>query len=332
LSYKNYKIPKFAGFLLNLALPDADNDFLKGDYEEIFSRLRSEKGKLYSNFWIWKQIFKSTPIYIYDSIYWGVIMIRNYLKITWRNITKYKTYSAINITGLATGIACFLLILLYVSHELSYDNFHKKGDRIYRIVSHSTIGGTTRYFAPSPGALSETIAQTLPEIESFVRIFDNRSFTFTNGGMEYNITGMYFVDSTFFQIFTHEFIAGNPETALAAPNTIVLTEKTAYRIFGTGEAYGKVLTTQGQNPIDFQVTGIIKNVPDNSHYDFNAVISTGTLVFNSNGNRAFLEQDYYFDTKAYLLLKPDANVNEVESKIMEVVDERWGKMLSVTET
>jgi len=133
-------------------------------------------------------------------------MLRNYLKIAIRNLKRHKGYSLINISGLAIGMACCILILLYVADELSYDNFHEKAERIYRVNAISSIGVTTRYYATVPPALAQGLADSIPEIEAFVRLMDINSLRgrYKNNSIE--IEECFFVDSAFFNIFTHEFV------------------------------------------------------------------------------------------------------------------------------
>ncbi|MCP4727395.1 MAG: ABC transporter permease, partial [bacterium] len=119
----------------------------KGDFEEMFYEKILKKGIFKAKLWYWSQIFKSAPRFFRNNTYWSYIMFGNYLKIAVRNLSKNKAFSFINIFGLAIGMACCILILIYVNDEMSYDNYHVKGDRIHRILSFSTIGGTTRHFS-----------------------------------------------------------------------------------------------------------------------------------------------------------------------------------------
>ena len=133
-------------------------------------------------------------------------MLKNYFKIAIRNIKRHKAYSFINISGLAIGMACCILILMYVTDELSYDKFHKKSDRIYRINAISSIGTTTRHYATVPPALATGLADSIPEIEGFTRLMDQDSMRGTVDGTPIELTDSFFVDSDFFNIFTFEFL------------------------------------------------------------------------------------------------------------------------------
>lgn len=255
-------------------------------------------------------------------------MLRNYIKIAIRNLRRNKGYSFINIAGLAIGMACCLLILLYVKDELSYDGFHQNKDRIYRILSFSTIGGTTRQFARHPSALSQALAEAIPEVEAFTRIFTfpNTRISYQNNTFE--IRDFYIADESFFSIFSHDFIAGDPITALASPNSLVITKNTAIQIFGDEDPIGKSITFQAARIDDLKITGVIKNIPENSHYNFDMMLSSSTIPHNNeNNDPGFLNQDYFFNSYGYLLLRENADVAEVENKIKAVVAQRWGEML-----
>jgi len=252
-------------------------------------------------------------------------MLRNYLKIAIRNMKRHKGYSFINIFGLAIGMACCILILLYVTDELSYDNYHEKADRIYRINAISSIGVTTRYYATVPPALAKGLADSIPEIEAFVRAMDINSLRgrYKNNSIE--IEECFFVDSAFFNIFTHEFVEGSPESALENPDSLVITEETAHRIFGDESPMGKSIDLGRSRVI--QVTGVIKNVPSNSHFRFNGLLPLSFIRDESGSPRDFSDIAYFCEWYAYLLLREGVSVSDVERKITETAEEKWGELL-----
>lgn len=252
-------------------------------------------------------------------------MLRNYLKIAIRNMKRHKGYSLINIFGLALGMACCILILLYVTDELSYDNFHEKADRIYRVNAISSIGVTTRYYATVPPALAQGLADSIPEIEAFVRAMDINSLRgrYKNNSIE--IEECFFVDSAFFNIFTHEFVEGSPESALENPDSFVITEETAHRIFGDESPMGKSIDLGRSRVI--QVTGVIKNVPSNSHFRFNGLLPLSFIRDESGSPRDFSDIAYFCEWYAYLLLRESVSVSDVERKITETAEEKWGELL-----
>ena len=235
---------------------------------------------------------------------------------------RYKGYSLINILGLAIGMACCILILLYVTDELSYDKFHEKSDQIYRINAISSIGVTSRRYATVPPALAPGLAESIPEIEAFTRLLEQPSIRVQHNDTSIEITDCFFVDSDFFNIFSHEFIGGNPESAIENPDSIVITEETADRIFGDDNPIGKSFD-MGRERLA-QVTGVIKNVPKNSHLRFNAVLPL-SFIRDQEGNPVdFSRANYFCEWYAYILLREGTDIGELESKMMGVVEEKWG--------
>jgi len=187
-----------------------------------------------------------------------------------RNLRKNKGYSFINIFGLAMGMACCILILLYVSDELSYENFHVNKDRLYKIHTYSSIGSTTRHYSTTPPILATEMAESIPEIELAVRVFDNFNLMGRYQDNSIEIDEVYWVDDTIFKMFTYEFLMGDPEAALENPDSLVITQETATRIFGEENPLGKVISLPGDR--ELQITGILKDVPKNSQFRFNGIL------------------------------------------------------------
>ncbi|NIM90674.1 MAG: FtsX-like permease family protein [Candidatus Aminicenantes bacterium] len=245
-------------------------------------------------------------------------MLKNYLKIALRNIKKHKGYSFINIAGLAVGMTCCLLILLWVHDELSYDRYHEKADRIYRITFAEEIGGAYDHYAVPPFAAAPVFEAEVPEIVAYTRLWQ-RTGLITYNDKKFDEQGIFYVDKDFFKIFTHQFIEGEPATALAAPGSVVLTHSMAKKIFGEESSLGKTvnLTVDG----DLKVTGVVEDVPRNSHFRFNYLVSMDTL----QGRRAEL-LDYWLAIIgwSYILLDERADSKVVEKKLAPIVDKHAG--------
>jgi putative ABC transport system permease protein len=262
-------------------------------------------------------------------------MLKNIAKIMLRNLKKYKAFSAINILGLAIGMACCLLILMFVSDELSFDRTNARGDRIYRFNAHSTIGGTTRHFAASPAALAPAVKESIPEVLAYARVVQMGRAQFIYQGKNIDIPDFFAADEDFFKLFTHEFLAGDPATALQKPNSFVMTEDAAVQIFGTSDALGKVITiVQGPMKRDFTVTGVIRNVPKNSHFRFTILLSTATFRQpppgggqNRPAQRNFLDEFYAFGVHSYILVDKNTDMALLDRKVRELVEARWGDFL-----
>ena len=167
---KKIKPPKFAAWLNRLLLNENEFDNRLNEYGEVFNQLLKDHGKLKAVSWYWSQTLQSIPDLIINRILWGGAMLSNYLKIAMRNIKKHKGYSFINIMGLAVGIACTILIFMWVDDELSYDSFHSKSDRIFRLCSRITINGITLDQTQTPWVLPETLKQDFPEVEQTVKL------------------------------------------------------------------------------------------------------------------------------------------------------------------
>jgi len=242
-------------------------------------------------------------------------MLKNYLLSLYRNITRNRFYSILNITGLSVGIASAIFILLYVQDELSYDKHNEKHERIYRIESDFNISNKHDRFAIVPIPMGPALKIEFPEVEGFVRIFNAGNSLFRTGDKEYYEDYFYFSDSTIFDIFTYRFISGNPNTALIQPNTIVLTEKIAKKYYGTANPMDSIITS-GSGRI-YKVTGVIENPPGNSHLKFDALISGMSLVaeqgaedFNSLEPMRFWNIGIY----TYLLLKENSSMQSIHEK------------------
>ncbi|MEJ0029219.1 MAG: ABC transporter permease [Bacteroidota bacterium] len=199
-------------------------------------------------------------------------MFQNYFKIAFRNILKHKFYSALNISGLALGLASCFLIGLYVLDELTYDEFHKDYENIYSVALHGRIGGQELHTGSSSPPLSQAMVQGIPGVEEATRIrqygnvvmkFDDKAFTETEA---------YFADSNFFEFFSFRLLEGDLKQVLKEPNTLVMTTKAAKRYFGTDQAVGKIVTVGNDNKA-YKVTGISEEAPGNSSIKYDVLFS-----------------------------------------------------------
>ncbi len=243
-------------------------------------------------------------------------MIKNYLKIAWRNLWKNKLFSLINIIGLAVGVACCILIFLYVQNELSYDTFNDKADRIYRVTSHIIQENKDEYFAPTSPITSKKIQAAFPEVEKIVRFnFARRPVAYKE--KRFYDTKILYADSTLLDIFNFPLTEGNPKKALSAPYTIIVTEKIAKKYFGSEPALGKML--KFSDSLSVMVTGVMKDIPLNSHINFDCVISRSTLLDVNKGIPNWVEDNdnswLNCDSYAYLLLKNTVDVKTFEAKV-----------------
>jgi putative ABC transport system permease protein len=248
-------------------------------------------------------------------------MLSNYLKMTIRSISKHKGYTFLNLLGLAIGMACCILILLFVQDELSFDQYHLKKDRIHRLVIEGEVAGTLSSLALAPFAAPPAFKDEIPEVESFVRMLRlGRQQPIGYQEKTYEERGIFLADETFFQIFSYEFLAGDPDTALDDPGSVVITEEVALRIFGDEDPIGKILEF---TPVkNIHVKGVIKDVPRNSHFRFNYMISFKSLT---DRQMQGLEQWLSISGWGYLLLQEGADPAAVQAKFPEIVEKNTGE-------
>ena len=246
-------------------------------------------------------------------------MLKNYLMIALRNFKNQKLFSLINVFGLALGMACTILILFWVQNELSYDRFNQKADRIYRLYGDLTLGGTLRS-APLVGApVAPAIKQAFPEVENKVRMSAFGSVTAKYEDKEFREDNIIYSDNSIFEIFNLPLINGNPVTVLKASYSIVLTDKAAKKYFGSSNPLGKSLKFSDGH--DYTITGVIKDVPKNSHFTFDILCSFETWIIR---NEDAAESWGNMGQTAYILIKPGVDYKVLEKKFEAVVEENLG--------
>jgi putative ABC transport system permease protein len=240
-------------------------------------------------------------------------MIKNYLKIGWRNLSKNKVFSFINISGLAIGMACSLLMWVYVKHELSYDTHIPNADRIYRVVKDFVNADGSRIpDATTPPALAPVIQAEVPEIESATRVFPGWSnkFLIKYGEKRLYEERLFRVDSNFFDFFNLHFVKGSAQTVFQEINNIVLTEPMADKYFGETDPMGQILEVANLGSL--KVTGVVKEMPQESHFHADFLIST--RKFGGDINEVWDWYNFY----TYIKLKPNTAISTVEPKIAAV--------------
>jgi putative ABC transport system permease protein len=233
-------------------------------------------------------------------------MFQNHLLIAWRNLVRFKYYSLINIAGLSIGLAACWLLLLYVQRETSYDNFYPHADRIYRAVNHATWTGGNLHLASTSAPFAAVLKKDYPEIEQITRVETDGGASLKYGEKKLEVGDMFFVDSTFFNVFNFPMVAGDAVSALAQPNSLVLTRSLAQKLTGSPEeAIGKTILTDDSTA--YTVSAVMEDVPSNSHFSFSA-LRVMPADYNANGWQNF-------DVYTYLLLQEDADAKALESKL-----------------
>ncbi|HYW36454.1 MAG TPA: ABC transporter permease, partial [Balneolaceae bacterium] len=251
-------------------------------------------------------------------------MLKNYLKIALRNLRRNKLYSFINIAGLAVGVTCFLILLLFIWNELSYDSFNKDASNIYRVFVKAYFDGHDASNAKTPGVLGPVLKQKYPDVQAYTRIGYHGMYTFRYNDNVFNESSVYTADSSFFKIFTLKFLEGNPQTALTRPNTMVITESMAKKYFGNREPLGKILKVvkghiegTGFKKADedagsqgFLITGVIRDFPENSHFRCGFLVSMSTYKVD----RYWLGSNF----TTYIKLKKGTSSQAFEKKLAKI--------------
>ena len=260
-------------------------------------------------------------------------MFRNYLIIALRNLKRQKTFSAINILGLAIGLGTCILIVLYIQDELSFDSWHAKGDRIYRVIRETKAGGQSDYLPYTSGALARALERDFPEVEKAVRVWID-FIDVSLGEKEFPLS-ICIADPELFEIFDFPFMRGNLETAFLNPNDIAITESAAKRLFGDEDPIGKTITSESNHHGgERTITAILKDVPRNSTLGFGEIDYIGTGGFTSEGAKYAWEDwiptDGWRPVNTYFLLREGADSKGLAAKFPELIDRYMGAEIART--
>jgi putative ABC transport system permease protein len=251
-------------------------------------------------------------------------MFRNYIKLAFRNLWKNRGFSAINIIGLSLGLTVCILILLFVQYERNFDSMHKRN--IWRLNEVQSWEGMVQ---PQKVALSmypmgPSLKNDFPEVKNYTRLFPYEMAGLRNGEKKVFLKNVFWADSSFFHMFDYKLLKGNPAQALAQPNSVVLTEESAANLFGTEDPIGKQLITHNRmDTLTFVVTGIMENVPENSHLQFNALYSFNTLVNPADTNNWQAQWGGNW-VVTYLELNDNANSKNMESRFPAFLQKYMG--------
>ncbi len=235
-------------------------------------------------------------------------MIKNFFKIAWRNLLRNKGFSAINISGLAIGMAAAILITLWIQNELSYDQFHEKRDRIYEAWNRTEFSGKLQCWNTTPKILARTVEKDIPEVERAVRVNWPRKVLFSVGDKRLSVTGN-MVDTGFLQMFSFPMVKGDPATALNGGYSILLTQTMAKNVFGNEDPMGK--TIKVDNKDIFTVTGIVKDLPNNTRFKFDYLTNWDYVIRRGEDDSSWGNNS----TRTYVLLKPNASIVSANAKI-----------------
>jgi len=304
---KNVRIIRFTGWIISKVTDTEMCKTIMEDLEFEFAQRNKENGKLAAYLHhIWQCLIIIITLKI-ENTTGGFSMFKNYIKITLRNIKSSKLYSALNIIGLAVGLASFILIALYVQFELSFDKNYENTDRIYRVVRD------IKTYTPAP--LGQALKDNFPEFEAVTRIIQEKNMLVSHEQNHFIEEEFYWAGSETFKIFTIPFISGDPETALNNPLSIVISQKTAKKYFGNEDPLGKILIVNNQT--NFTVKGVFSDMPANSHFIMDVVVPYKDY-FQVHGGDITHWGGHFSCT--YSLLKEGVDPKALESKIHPVIE------------
>jgi putative ABC transport system permease protein len=312
--------PRLGRRLISLLLKRGEHWGLIGDFDELYAEKAAERGRVSARIWYWGQIARFAPAHLFNSLLWSRDMFKNHLIIAWRNIKKSKAYSALNILGLAAGMAVFILIMLFVRTELSYDRYHANAENIYRVTMESSGSGYkgSNYFAVTPGPLASAMVRDFPEVKAATRVkvwsdvlisIEKKSF------MEKNV---HWADPQTFDIFSFPLVRGDRAAVLMDPFSVLLSEREARRLFGGAEPLGRTITFRISNKTyEFRISGVFRNIPANSHFLMDVVAPFETMGKIQNENLSEWGSNSYH---TYVLLKPGADARALDGQLPALID------------
>jgi putative ABC transport system permease protein len=300
------QLPAAACRLFKLFVPSKERDCFFAAIREVYDHRRLTDGRGAARLWFWGQLFRSLPFFIKNSCEWSVTMFGNYLKIAFRDMRKHKGYSFITIAGLAVGAACCILILLYVRQELNYDDDHKDGDRVYRVLVRTDFGGEKKLASLSELAGPELKAK-VPGVEFAARVHKGQPPLFNSGPTVSYEDLVLYADADIFNILSIPFVYGTPAGALERPNTVLLTESLAAKYFGYGNPVGKTILIDN---VLFELTGVVRDCPTNTHLKFR-----GLMSFNTLEPKLPMNDWSRFDFYTYIKIRPDTDMKAFTAKV-----------------
>jgi putative ABC transport system permease protein len=319
-------LPKIFTWILSRLAVYEDMFSITRDFEIEYAGICRDHGRVTAFLWIAWNTLKAVLFYLIFTMKWRTVMFRNNLKIAFRILKRHKGYSFINIAGLTVGMACFILMMFYIQHELSFDKFHAKYDRLYRVIRKypENQRGPFRYLASTPAPLAPTMVAEFPEVTDGTRI-GNVTGTMRYENKAFNEAGI-FADNHFLELFSFRLLRGNETTCLGQPFAMVITEKLSRKYFGTEDPVGKIVhfskqkdvaQTHSQNEsYDLTITGVIRDVPNRSHLRFDYLVSFITLA-STPGSQDLLEQWGRSLFYNYVELIPGIDPESLHDKLAE---------------
>jgi putative ABC transport system permease protein len=311
MSKKPQESPAFLRGILLFLLRNSVREGAVEDFEERFSFLIEQKNWCFATLWYLFQLCFLIPSFLRDLFYWSVVMFKNYLKIAFRNIRRHLGYSVINVTGLTVGMACCLLILLWVQDEVSFDRFHENLDDLHVAVTSARFGDEVLTFPGTPPAFAPAVIEEYPEIVNAAR-FNNgtTSLVLTYGEKTFR-EEVQLADASALEMFTFPLIQGDPASALSETHSIVMTEGMAEKYFGEEDPVGKIIRVN--DTYDFTVSGVLKDISPNSSIQFDFLAPVEFL--NDIRGRSYLTTWGNLSFRTYVQLQSNVSFESVSQKL-----------------
>jgi putative ABC transport system permease protein len=318
---RQYKLSRIKEWVLAHISDEDMRSSIREDLVYRFIEDREKKGSLRARIQNTFQFLIIVIPLMIESLLGGFAMFKNYIKTAFRNIKRHKGYSFINIFGLAVGMTVCLLMLMYVVNETSYDDFHKKGDRIYRISLDWGKEGSRMKFAGTMPAVAPALNSEIPEVEVAARVRYNDEMIILNSQNEkIKESGIFHADPEIFEIFSWQMLKGNPVSALKDPFSIVVSQKIAKKYFGNDEPIGQTLNIDGH---PYRVTGLLKDLPSNTHLHCEILISYSTI--HSLGEYPEQPWSQWGDDLTYFVLRKSSSIDSVKDNLNVLLSQNTGK-------
>lgn len=301
---------------LRMMLPVYERDHMAEGLADLFAANQKDRGKVIALLWYWKEIAITALVIIKGNLIGGVLMLRNYLKIAFRNMKRYKFYTLINFISLAMGITGALLVLLFIDHEINYDKFHENQQNIYRMILEHPVKfakGRT-IFASTPPAMKDAMVDEFPEVLNATR-YDNGPGIIKCHDEFYEVDGFRYVDPEFLNMFNFRLTSGDPGTALAEPFSLVVTEKEAIKLFGHQDPIGKTVISDGK--YEFTIKGVLKDLPANTYFEIGFLAPISTL--SSIRGKDYLTSWGNISYELFVELRADTDLLEFENRLPEFI-------------
>ena len=334
---KDIKTPFLANWLATKFIDESYREELLGDLKEIYIERIDAKGRFFAKMMYWVDalhLLKGfSSITKYKTQNNNTIMVRNMFKIAWRNALRQKQYTLLNMLGLTLGVSACILIGLFVYDELSYDSFHAKADRIYRVNQPMIWNNWEEQFASTGPNVAVALKEDAPEFEEVTRIVNRyeQVVKYNDGKgkiISFREGHLYTADGNFFNVFSFDFVKGDPNTALKEPMSLVMTEETAGRYFGSEEPFGNLIEIKGSDGEwdTYTVKGIIKDIPGNSHLQFDILLSMSSYS-------TLLDKNDWLWTwtgfSTYGLVKEGVDIDALTEKI-QAIPPKWAERTTQT--